>query len=888
MPLAPGNRLGPYEIVSPIGAGGMGEVWRGRDTRLGRDVAIKILPDALAQNEQFRARFEREAKTISSLNHPSICTLFDVGHENDMHFLVMELIEGESLADRLTKGALPPDQVLRYGAQVADALDRAHKQGITHRDLKPGNVMLTKTGAKLLDFGLARSGIDGSPIQGMTEMPTQAKPLTQEGTILGTFQYMAPEQLEGVEADARTDIFAFGALLYEMATGRRAFEGSSRTSLIAAIVSAQPPPISSVMPMTPPALDHIVRKCLEKDPEDRWQSAHDVASELRWISEAGSQAGVAAPVTLRRKTRERLAWGLNLLTAAVAIAATWRFLAGRETPKHLIETSMAVPAGLRVALNGGMAISPDGTMVAFVFNDLRGLNSLWLRSLASKEYRQLPGTDNASHPFWSPDSRSLGFFADGKLKTADVTATSVRVICGAPNGRGATWGSDGTILLASTTTGPLMRVPATGGTPTPLTKLGAGQLAHRWPWFLPDGRHFLFLAFAPQGESGNGSAICQASLDDPGDIKRIVNVGSSMAYIPSGYLLYAHDNTVMAQRYDPGHARTIGDPVSIADGVALTDRFFALFTASNDGTLLVQRGAGFLYSQLVWIDRTGKPDGVVSQTPGLYFCPTLSHDQHRLAVDISNPADGQGDVWIYDLQHNLSSRLTYDKANESSPFWSPDDKRIIYYWATLGAGNIYEIPSGGTGQAKVIVADDHDKRPTDVSRDGRWIVFNSAGGQAGSNSDIWVWSSEEKKAKPWLVTPFIEQGGQLSPDTKWIAYESDESGRTEIYVRAFPDSDQKWRISSEGGVMAAWRSDGREIFYISPDRKMMAVAVTPGPNFEAAAPVALFDATVRIHVTRQYDVSSDGKRFLLNRQIDNGTIEPVAVLQNWQAKFPAK
>jgi Tol biopolymer transport system component len=885
MNIQSGSRLGPYEIVSPLGAGGMGEVWRGRDTRLGRDVAIKILPEGFAQNEQFRARFEREAKTISSLNHPSICTLFDVGHENDTHFLVMELIEGESLADRLAKGPLPADQVLRYGSQVADALDRAHKQGIIHRDLKPGNVMLTRTGAKLLDFGLARSSAESAAVQGMTNMPTHARPLTQEGTILGTFQYMAPEQLEGTEADARTDIFALGALLYEMATGKRAFEGTSRTSLIAAIVSSQPPPISSVTPMTPPALDHVVRKCLEKDPDDRWQSAHDVASELRWISEAGSQAGLAAPIALRRKTRERLAWALNLVTAAIAIAGTWMFLNSHQTPKHFMETSIAVPPGFRVALAGGMAISPDGSAAAFVFNDLRGTNSLWLRSLASKEYRQVEGTENASHPFWSPDSRSIGFFAEGKLKTVDLNGSGVRVVCDAPNGRGASWGPEGTILLAPGTSGPLMRVLASGGTPSPLTKLRATDGSHRWPWFLPDGRHFLFLAFAPQGSSAGGS-ICQASLDDPGEIKPVVNVSSSMAYA-SGYLLYTRDNMLLAQRYDPDRARTTSDAVAIADRVALTDRFFALFTVSNDGTLLLQRGSGFLYSQLAWVDRTGRPEGNITP-PALYFCPALSHDQHRLAVDMSNPTDGQGDVWVFDLLRNVSSRLTYDKGNESSPLWSPDDKRIIYFAASLGSGNILEIPSGGTGQGQALIKDDREKRPTDVSRDGQWIVFNSAGGASGANSDIWVWSVAEKKARPWLATPFIEQGGQLSPDGKWMAYESDESGRSEIYVRAFPDSDQKWRISSDGGVMAAWRADGHEIFYISPDRKMMAVAVAPGASFEAATPVALFDAPVRVHATRQYDVSPDGKRFLLNRQVENSLAEPVAVLQNWQVKLPAK
>ncbi|MGK2858868.1 MAG: protein kinase domain-containing protein, partial [Thermoanaerobaculia bacterium] len=571
MTLAPGSRLGPYEIVAPLGAGGMGEVFRGRDTRLGRDVAIKILPEGFAQNEQFRARFEREAKTISSLNHPNICTLFDVGHEviptsearrdllsadsspasrdrNDgpsltsemtIHFLVMELIEGESLADRLQKGPLPLDQVLRYGSQVADALERAHKQGIVHRDLKPGNVMITKTGAKLLDFGLARPAAESAVVHGMTEMPTQAKPLTQEGTLLGTFQYMAPEQLEGQEADARTDIFSLGALLYEMATGKRAFEGSNRTSLIAAIVSSHPAPISSVAPMAPPALDHIVKKCLEKDPDDRWQSAHDVASELRWLSEAGSQAGVATTVTIRRKTRERLAWGANLLTALLAIAGTWAFLHREKPPAPPLESSIGIPEGMRVALAGGFAIAPDSSAVAAVINDLQAGNTLWIRPLGASQFRPLAGTEDASHPFWSPDSRQIAFFANGKLKAVTAAGGNVRVICEAPAGRGGSWGAAGTIIVAQSGISPLVKVSADGGEPKPLTKLSAGESSHRWPFFLPDGRRFVFVSFQSGGTDTGGSKVMQSSIDEPEKISLITTAHTSAAFVPGGYLLFA-------------------------------------------------------------------------------------------------------------------------------------------------------------------------------------------------------------------------------------------------------------------------------------------------------------------------------------------------------------
>ncbi|MCM2316437.1 MAG: serine/threonine-protein kinase [Thermoanaerobaculia bacterium] len=887
MTVAAGTRLGPYEIVAPLGAGGMGEVFRGRDTRLGRDVAIKILPDGFAQNEQFRARFEREAKTISSLNHPNICTLFDVGHEEGTHFLVMELIEGESLADRLQKGPLPLDQVLRYGSQVADALERAHKQGIVHRDLKPGNVMITKTGAKLLDFGLARPASESAVVHGMTEMPTQARPLTQEGTILGTFQYMAPEQLEGQEADARTDIFSLGALLYEMATGKRAFEGSNRTSLIAAIVSSHPAPISSVAPMAPPALDHIVKKCLEKDPDDRWQSAHDVASELRWLSEAGSQAGVATTVTIRRKTRERLAWGANLLTALLAIAGTWAYLDRPRPPLPPIETAVIPPKDLRVAINGGFAIAPDTSGLVVVMNDVRLGNSLWLRRMDSAQFRPLPGTEDASHPFWSPDSRQIAFFANGKLKAIDAAGGNVRVICDAPAGRGGSWGAAGSIILAQSGISPLVRVPAEGGAPQPLSKLDPGETSHRWPYFLPDGKRFIFVSFLASGTDSAVSKVFQSSLDEPEKVTAITTANTSAAFVPGGYLLFGRDNVLYAQRYDPDSERVEGEPTPLTDRIAVTDRFLALFTVANDGTLVLQRGAGFQLTQLAWVDRSGRPGGTVAP-PGLYFCPTLSHDQKRVAVDVSSALDGQGDIWVFDLERNVSDRLTFDKANESSPLWTPDDKKIVYYTAKLGTGNAWQIASGGTGQPEQLVTDDRDKRPTSLSRDGRWIVFNSAGTGVTANTDIWIWSADEKKVRAWLATPFVEQCAQLSPDAKWIAYQSDETGRHEVYVRAFPDGEKKWRISSDGGMMPAWRGDGRELYYVSLDRKMMAVAVTPETDFAAAAPVPLFDAPVRPHPTRQYDVSPDGQRFLLNRMVESDLIEPIAIVQNWQSRVGGK
>ena len=882
MPIDAGSQLGPYTIVSRIGAGGMGEVWRATDTRLDRSVAIKVLPETLAENEQFRARFEREAKTISSLNHPHICTLFDVGQHDGSHFLVMELIEGESLADRLQKGALPAEQVIRLGAEIAEALDRAHRQGVIHRDVKPGNVMLTKSGVKLLDFGLARAGVEASPIQGLTELPTQAKPLTQEGMILGTFQYMAPEQLEGQEADARTDIFALGALLYEMATGKRAFEGSSRTSLIAAIVSSQPAPISQVVPMTPPALDHVVRRCLEKDPQDRWQSAHDVASELRWISGAGSQAGVAAPVTLRRKSRERLAWSLAAMAAVIAVAMGV-FLARPDAPRRTMESAIITPPGSQVAFNGGVSISPDGKTFALV--DTRSANTVWIRALETSVFRRLEGTEDAAHLFWSPDSKTLGFFSDGSLKTVDVQGGAVTVVADARVGRGASWSTDGTIVFTPAALGPLMRVPAGGGSPAPLTTLRADDTGHRWPYFLPDGKTFVFLAV---NKDPAKTAFCQSSLDRPDEIKEIFKSPSAVQFAPPGFVLFIRNNRLFAQRYDSVKTVPVGEPVALSDRVGVNDRLAGNFSVANDGTLLVQRGTAFQLSQLVWLDRAGKQEGAIAE-PGLFFSPSLSRDERRLAVDVSSRDTGQGDIWIYELARNAPTRLTYEPGNESAPQWAPGDRQIIYYGVKNGRGDIHRIPSGGIGESELLVSDEQEKRPSDVSSDGRWVIFTLTAGQGSGGSDIWAWSASDGKTKAWLATPFAEQNGRLSPDGAWIAYQSNESGRNEIYVRAFPESDQKWMISSGGGIMPTWRGDGREIFYISPDRKMTAVPVTPGAaSFEVGAPVMLFEARVRAHATLQYDVSRDGQRFLLNQETQGASAEPVTMIQNWDVKVPKR
>ncbi|HET9794774.1 MAG TPA: protein kinase, partial [Thermoanaerobaculia bacterium] len=580
MTLPSGMRLGPYEIVSPLGAGGMGEVYKARDTRLGRDVAIKVLPAHLTDDPDVKARFEREAKSISQLTHPHICTLYDVGSEGGVEYLVMELLEGQTLADRIEKGPLPTDQVLKFGVEIADALDRAHRAGIVHRDLKPGNVMLTKSGVKLLDFGLAKAVTSSGAASELSSLPTQAasRPLTEKGTVMGTFQYMAPEQLEGKDADARSDIFAFGCVLYEMATGKRAFTGATQASLVSAILRDDPKPISAVVPLAPAALDRLVRSCLAKDPEDRWQNARDVRNELTWIAQGGSQAGAAVPVAVpapRRRRRERLAWGAAIAgaaAAAVAIAAARRL--GNRITELERPTIASIVAPQKTAVRG-VALSPDGRRLVFVARDSSGASLLWIRSLSSLTVQPLSGTENSSFPFWSPDSRVIGFFADGKLKRIDASGGPPQVICDAPEARGGSWSPNGVILFAPAVDGPIFRVSASGGAPSLVTKLdrARGESSHRFPFFLPDGRHFLYLV-ANFGAPGDfpGMGIYARSLASEKE-QRVSPAHSAMAFTPSssggreGSLVFWKDGNLFAQPFDTKALRVTGESSPIVEDV---------------------------------------------------------------------------------------------------------------------------------------------------------------------------------------------------------------------------------------------------------------------------------------------------------------------------------
>jgi serine/threonine protein kinase len=884
MPPEAGSRLGPYELVSPIGAGGMGEVWRGRDTRLDRSVAVKILPAGIAQDEQFRVRFEREAKTISSLNHPHICTLFDVGHEGETHFLVMELVEGESLADRLQRGPLPLDQVVKVGAQVAEALDGAHRQGIVHRDLKPANVMLTKTGAKLLDFGLARSGAAVAGLSGSTELPTEAKPVTTAGTVLGTFQYMAPEQLEGAEADARTDIFALGALLYEMATGRRAFDGKSRTSLIAAILSTQPPPISSVQPVLPPALDHVVRRCLEKDPDDRWQSAHDVASDLRWIADAGSQAGVPATVTIRRRSRERLAWALAVLLGATAtvLAFVGLLRSGDATVPFRATLSPPPDTSLIPFDELGLSLSPDGRQLAFVAIGEDGSKRIWIRDLSDMSARPVPETEGAWYPFWSPDGRFLGFFADGKLKRIDLRGGSPQVIADAPSGRGGSWGPDDVIVFSPNISTGVHSVPATGGTPTPVTRFDPEkETSHRWPQFLPDGRHFLFLLRARVSGKPEVGRLALGSLDST-EPTVLIEDATNAAYVEPGYLVYARTNNLYAWRFDAARQRLLGQPTPIVkEKVSFFEpKNLAVFTASDSG-VIVYLPEAVPKTTLEWSDPSGRKLESLGP-PGFYGAPRISPDGAKVAYTLADTSQGLSDLWVRDLQYDRTLRLTQKSGFFLFPVWSRDSSRLMFGCQPKGVPDLCVRSLREAGDAELLFESPTWTTPGSWMPDGKAVLFSDQDPQ--TNDDIKILTMDGKReAHVLLQTPFDESYPEASPDGRWYAYVSNETGRSEVCIRPTSGSPEQWQISTGGGSQARWRGDGRELYYVAPDGYLMGVSIETRPVFRPGQPRRLFELPERpVRDTPVFeDVTPDGRRFLLNVPVTARSSVGFHLIVNW-------
>jgi Tol biopolymer transport system component len=891
MAILPGRRLGPYEILSAIGAGGMGEVYKARDTRLDRIVAIKVLPAHLADRAELRERFDREAKTIASLNHPHICTLYDTGHQDGIDFLVMEYLEGETLAQRLQKGSLPIQQVLQYAIEISDALDKAHRKGITHRDLKPGNIMITKTGTKLLDFGLAKLRQGAAPAIPISELPTENDAITAQGAILGTLQYMAPEQLEAKEAESRTDIFAFGVVVYEMTTGKKAFAGKSQASLIAKILETEPPPISLLQPMTPPALDRVVKKCLAKEPDQRWQTASDLCGEMKWIAEGGSQAVVSAPIATLAKNRERLAWSIATVTfvgfvVALAVGAFAYFQrAPQETQSVRFLVSLPETWSLtrQLAATGAPAaplvVSPDGHRIAFAATSADGKSLLWIRSLDTLAAQALAGTEGAARPFWSPDSRFLGFFADGKLKKIDVSGGPPITLCNASGGGGGTWSRDGIIVFSPAPYSGFDKVSASGGVPAPVTKLSPGDVVHIRPFFLPDGRHYLYRAAL----SSNGGPIYLASLDSS-DRKLLLNADSTNVVYSEGHLLFLHDKTLMAQPFDTRRLVLTGEAFPIAESIQTqgTVNPYGLFSASENGVLAYQAGLETGSSQLVWFDRSGKQVGVLGDSTA-YADPELSPDGKRLSDNKLAQAGNTIDIWIYDLARGLPTRFTFGEDAFAS-IWSPDGGTVVFNSNQKGHFDLYQKPSSGAGAEAPLLVDNFNKFPLSWSPDGRFILYRST--SASTNFNLFVLPmSGDRKPFPFLEAngKSVGMAGQFSPDGRWVAYSSTESGRTEIYVAPFPGPGGKWQISTAGGTSPRWRRDGAEIFYLAPDSNLMAAAVNDkGSSFEVGAVRPLFQ-TNSVGAVSTFVVSADSQRFLIYTTSAQAASTPITVDLNWTA-----
>jgi serine/threonine-protein kinase len=859
----------------------MGEVYRARDTRLDRSVAIKILPAQFSSDPVRKQRFEREAKTISSLNHPHICTLHDVGSQDGVDYLVMECVEGETLAKRLEKGPLPLEQVLKFGMQIADALDKAHRSGVIHRDLKPGNIMLTPAGAKLLDFGLAKPTAPLTSVATLTAAVTQSSPMTEQGAIVGTFQYMSPEQIEGKELDGRSDIFSLGAVLYEMLTGQRAFPGKSQLSVASAILEKEPAPISTIKPLTPPALDHAIRRCLTKDPDERWQTARDLALELKWSTEGGSQVTSAPTGTaegIRARWRGALLWGaVSLLLATVTGLAIWNLKP--SPPRPVSRTVITLPPGQRLAAldQPAVALSPDGTHLAYVAVQ-GGTQQLYLRAMDSLEARPILGTEGAVGPFFSPDGQWLGFFAGTKLKKISVSGGTAQTLGDATLAHGESWSNQGTIAFSPGTASFLQQVSEAGGASQPLTRLAAGEVSHRWPEFLPGGKAFLFAASTSSFNWTNSQVAVQTL--GTGERRNLIQGATHPRYASSGHLVYAQAGSLMAVPFDAQRLAVTGAAVPVVENVSHAPTAgVAQYSISATGSLVyIPGGVQANQCKPVWVSRNGAEQRTAAPERA-YMFPRISPDGQRVAVGI---AEHETQLWLYDFSREALTRFTFEGNVNLNAIWTPDGKRVAFQSSKEGPPNIYWQQADGSGGLERLTTSEYAHVPMSWSPDGQLLAFIEV--NPSTQRDIWILRMSDRKAQPFLKTRFDESVPRFSTDGRWLAYASNESGRYEIYVQPYPGPGGKWQISTEGGTEPAWNHNGRELFYRSGN-KMMAADIATQPSFAAGKPQTLFEGPYERSpaTSPNYDVSPDGQRFFMLKPSEQEAAAPtqINIVLNW-------
>jgi serine/threonine protein kinase len=904
-----GQAISHYKIIEKLGEGGMGIVYKAQDTKLNRTVALKFLPDHISSSEKDTARFMQEAQAAASLNHPNICTIYGIEESEGKHFIVMEFVDGQTLQETMRadqRSAIQMKQAIEIGIQVAEGLAAAHEKGITHRDIKPENIMIRKDGiAQIMDFGLAK-------LRGATR-------LTKEGSTVGTAGYMSPEQVQGQETDHRSDIFSLGVLLYEMFTGQVPFKGVHETAIAYEIVNVDSSPMSAVRSDIPAELDAIVLDCLEKDPRERTQAASQVALELKRYRRESSRQRVsrvtaARPVASRVSSssgaaiaesvesaqflpasplKRRIPWFAAFVFFLTSVVLALLFFRSSPIERNTIRSIITPPEKASFYFYGNTAgppiISPDGKRIVFAAKDSSGKRALFVRSLDALEAQRLAGTEDAVHPFWSSDNQFVGFVGSGKLKKIDALGGPPLTICNSQDSRGGTWNKDGTVVFSPAPGNPLLVVSSTGGVPTAVTKLDPErkETTHRWPFFLPDGQHFLYFArTVATGAQGEGDAIRVASLD--GKTNKVLVNASSNAVYASGYLLFVRGSSLIAQQFNPLSLELEGEATAIVQGIAYdpsTNR--GLFSASENGVLVYQTGSVQIGSQLNLVDRSGKALGVIGDI-GEYLGFRIAHDGQRIALAVYDQKSRNNDIWIYEIGRGLKTRFTFDPAAELNPVWSPDGNRVVFTSNRKGRTDLYMKSSSGAAGDELLLESPEGKLPTDWSSDGKHLAYQSAG-------DIWVLSMNpqggnperaggDRKAIPFLQTEFFEGEARFSPDGRWIAYSSNESGQAEVYVRPHPQSGGKWQVSTAGGFAPTWRRDGRELYYVSVDGKLMVAEITvKGSTLEASSPRPLFEMR-----GVNYDVMSDGRRFILNIPVETQLALPLTLVVNWDVEVKKK